>query len=390
MHGIRRVAPGEILRFDANGLVETRSSNIIEFAERRRDAPPPLDIDAALKQACRLHMRSDVPVGVFISSGVDSVSVSTCLKDLGLPALFHYSARVNCAGSVDETIAAEEITAANGGRFVRVDVDPDETFELLPAIVGQMDDLNFDFSMIPNYFLARRAAQDVKVVLAGNGGDEAFGGYVRYQRHNMPFHELGAYRGKRRFPRDMLIDPGPDPVNAQLLSLLAPFASAPLDSLQKFQTLDLLGYMPAFHLTTLDRMLMAFSVEGRTPLLHEPMVAAAYLAPADCKVHWLKTKYALRRWLDRHGKVYRAFAPKRGFSVPVESLARLREDRLRAYVLENEGVAKLIAPAALAAFAPGQPNYSIGRLVTLLFFALWYDVHVLRNDAGYRRIALTA
>ena len=249
----------------------------------------------------------------------------------------------------------------------------------LPKIVACVDDPAADYAIIPTWFLAQRARQDVKVVLSGEGGDEVFGGYGRY-RSAMRSWWLGGriMRARGTFDGlDVLRAPPP----AWRDGLKAAEAQAGLPGrtrLQVAQATDMEDWLPHDLLTKLDRCLMAHGVEGRTPLLDPAVTAAGYRLPDALKVRGGRGKYLLRRWLEGAMPAARPFAPKQGFTVPVGAWIAQDGPRLGRLVARQPGVAEIAKPVRVEALFRAAAGKREGMAAwVLLFYALWHRAHVL-------------
>ena len=181
--GIERLLPGETLRI-ADGHIVDRSriaalpeggpEDITEDAALAR-------LDDALMESVDLHQRSDVPYGMFLSGGVDSAAVLAVMARLNNRPVLAFTAGFAAPGAADERDHAATIARAAGARHETMEITEAMVWRDLPRIVAAMDDPAADYAIIPSWFLAQRARQEVKVVLCGEGGDEIFGGYGRYR-----------------------------------------------------------------------------------------------------------------------------------------------------------------------------------------------------------------
>ena len=191
--GIQRVLPGETLRV-VDGQVVDRCR-----LEPLPPGPPEqigedaalARLDAALEQSVDLHQRSDVPYGLFLSGGVDSAAVLALMARLNDAPVLAYTAGFDAPGAADERAHAAALARAVGARHETVVVTEAMAWAALPRIVAAMDDPAADYAIVPTWFLAQRARQDVKVVLSGEGGDEMFAGYGRYRSAIRPWWRGG-------------------------------------------------------------------------------------------------------------------------------------------------------------------------------------------------------
>ena len=159
--------------------------------------------------------------------------------------------------------------------------------------------------------------------------------------------------------------------------------------LQAAQAVDCADWLPNDLLAKLDRCLMAHGVEGRTPFL-DPLVAdLAFRLPDRLKVREGKGKWLLRRWLDRTLPEAGAFAPKRGFTVPVAQWIAAEGARLGPLVAAQPGVAEIADPAACTSCSATRASTPASPPGHLLFYALWHRRHILRPAAGRRCVSLS-
>ena len=200
--GIQRVLPGETLRVVDGHVVERHRLPALPDGspEEIGDEAALARLDAALEQSVDLHQRSDVPYGMFLSGGVDSAAVLALMARLNSEPVLAYTANFDVPGAADERAQAAAVAAAVHARHEVVTVTEAMAWSALPRIVAAMDDPAADYAIIPSWFLAQRARQDVKVVLSGEGGDEMFAGYGRYRSAMRPWWAGGrAMRARGTF-----------------------------------------------------------------------------------------------------------------------------------------------------------------------------------------------
>src|SRR5215510_10437317 len=298
-----------------------------------------------LEEAVRSHLVSDVPVGAFLSGGLDSSAVVGIMaREAGLPV------KTFSVGfgekEYNEAPYARRVAEWFGTEHHELIATPQD-LGLLDEVLADCDEPFADDSAIPTYLVSRLARQHVKVVLSGDGGDELFAGYDRYvveQRERrlgiLGDLRLGAplrlvsdalpegARGKnflRHFSLPRIgryldaISLFPDRALGDLLEPGTTVASPALfedvlrdsqglDTLSRLQDLDLRTYLPGDILTKVDRMSMTHSLEARVPLLDHPLVEFACRLPVDLRLRGGQTKYLLRHILRAR--------------VPVEVLSR--------------------------------------------------------------------
>jgi asparagine synthase (glutamine-hydrolysing) len=386
--GIRRILPGETVVIADGAVVERhRRAALPEGGpEHLAEEEALTRFDAAFEESVRLHQRSDVPYGLFLSGGIDSGAVLAMMKRLNDRPVRAFTARFEAPGAADEHAAAEAAARAAGAVHATVTVTEEMVWRHLPEIVAAMDDPAADYAIIPTWFLARRAREEVKVVLSGEGGDEVFGGYGRYRSAMRPWWLGGKQpRATGSFDHvgDVLREP-PRTWRDGIAAAEAASATPGRTRLQAAQAADVAEWLPNDLLLKLDRCLMAHAVEGRTPFL-DPGVAAAGFRLADAlKVRRRTGKWILRAWLARHAPASEPFAPKQGFTVPIAAWIGGVGDRLGPLVAAQPGVAEVAKPDRVAALFrnAGTDKHRGFAAWHLLFYALWHRAHVERRGAA--------
>ncbi len=377
---IQRVLPGETMRV-VDGQVVDRCrlqalppgppEEISEDAALAR-------LDAALEQSVELHQRSDVPYGMFLSGGVDSAAVLALMARLNEAPVLAYTAGFDVVGAADERAQAAGLAQAVGARHETVVVSEAMVWDTLPRIVAAMDDPAADYAIIPTWFLAQRARQEVKVVLSGEGGDEMFAGYGRYRSAIRPWWRGGrSMRTRGTFDRLEVLRSALPGWRDGMAAADARAATGGRSRLQVAQATDVADWLPNDLLLKLDRCLMAHGVEGRTPFLDAGVAAAAFRLPDGLKVKDGRGKWLLRCWLQRHLPQARPFAPKQGFTVPVGAWIAGQGARLGGLVAAQPGVAEIADPERVRSLFRNAGSRREGFAAwTLLFYALWHRAHV--------------
>ncbi len=317
-------------------------------------------LDAVLEDSVRVHQRSDVPYGLFLSGGIDSATVATLMARLNARPVTAFTCGFDAPGAKDERAQAERVARALDLDWRETRFGEEDFWRILPQVTWAMDDPTADYATLPTYRLAEAAKGTLTVVLTGEGGDELFGGYGRYRRALRP-NWMG---GRSAEPR------GAEPA---VLDRWRAAAQAPagLTRLQQAQWADIATWLPNDLLTKLDRCLMAHGLEGRTPFLDPEVAAFAFPLPDRFKVRGRHGKWLLRKWLERACPPAEPWARKQGFTVPVDAWIAPRAIELGQRIARIEAVRRVREPQAVhAAFAsPG------GERWPLLFFAVWSLIH---------------
>jgi asparagine synthase (glutamine-hydrolysing) len=382
--GINRVLPGE--------TVVVRQGRIVE--RRRRKALPeggPSSIgeeeavarlDAALLQSVRLHQRSDVPFGMFLSGGIDSTGVLVMMARLAEHPVKAFTVGFATSEVADERPVARAAAAALGAEHVEIVFDEADFWRLLPEIVSAVDDPAADYAILPTWALARAAHEaGLKVILTGEGGDELFAGYGRYRSAMRPWWAGG------RTPRARGVLDGLGILRSEIAGWRDGITAAEARNgggrrtpLQVAQAVDCADWLPNDLLIKLDRCLMAHGTEGRTPYLDTDLAGFVFRLPDDLKVRRGSGKWLLRRWLSDRLPDLQPFARKRGFTVPVGTWLAQRGAEIGPLVARSPAVQEICRPDAVERlFAATLNKRTVRAAWNLLFYALWYRRHIERT-----------
>jgi asparagine synthase (glutamine-hydrolysing) len=380
--GVRKLPPGSWLAL--RGGADAAAAPTPYWSLRTVAETPPLalspraatdQLEAALSRAVRAQMVADVPLGAFLSGGIDSSTVVALMQAQSARPVRTFTVGFHEAG-YDEAPHARAIAAHLGTEHTEVYVSPGEAQDVIPNLATVYDEPFADSSQIPTFLVARVARRHVTVSLSGDGGDELFAGYTRYAFARRVWRILrcvprparrvaaGALAAvpsrhpRLRAARELLGEPDADHLYAGMMSTwrrpaevvigvreapgimpLAPAAFASRDQTERSQYADTLQYLPDDILVKVDRAAMAVSLETRVPLLDPAVVALAWRLPRGLKVRARQGKWILREVLARHVPRRLFERPKMGFGVPVGAWIRgplrpwaeelLAEDRLR-------------------------------------------------------------
>jgi asparagine synthase (glutamine-hydrolysing) len=379
---------------------------------------PTMILDA-MRDSVAVHQRSDVPLGAFLSGGIDSAAICALAAE-SRPGLLTFTAGFERQG-YSEIDRAQETAAALGCKSVPCVITAEEFFTQLPRIIWHLDDPMADAAAVPLWFVAREASRHVKVVLSGEGSDELFGGYAVYHQPGLvragerlpdwskaPLVKAAAMlpagvRGKGLLDRtatplrrryignahvfadgqaDLVAGPGgasaydvTDPVYQQA-------AEAGLDDVATMQLVDINTWLPGDILVKADRMTMAHGLELRAPFLDREVMTVASRLSREEKTAGGTTKFALR---EAMGEVLPQAVTERaklGFPVPVgqwlagewfgyaeELLHEAQTDRW----IDREA-----ALALLRRYRAGEPDVSWRQLWALIVFSIWHQIYAER------------
>ncbi|MGO2958959.1 MAG: asparagine synthase (glutamine-hydrolyzing) [Acetobacter sp.] len=380
---IQRVLPGETLRIVAGRIAErTIRSPLPAQTEPKKSLSEEQaleQLDYALMNSVQAHERADVPFGLFLSGGIDSASLLTAMSRLPRPEkLRTWTAVFEARHAADEADAAAKLARAANTEHETVKITASMVWDNLPAIIACMDDPVADYAIIPTWFLARKAKQDVRVILSGEGGDELFCGYGRYRSAARPW-----WRAGRRMWRHGMFDGldvlrhTPNHWRDGLTIAEQQAKQITATRLSEVQAVDIAEWLPNDLLLKLDRCLMAHGLEGRTPLLDPVVTNCAWQLPDGMRVRNGQGKWLLRRWLERHNPAAHPFAPKQGFTVPIGSWIAEQGQTLGDLVAQQECIQAIAKPDRVRALFEEAGNRKNGPAAwTLLFYAVWHRTHI--------------
>lgn len=419
--GLRRLPPGHRLLLE-NGRLHVAPYWRLQPEAKLALAPERLDalLRERLEEAVRVRLESEVPLGAFLSGGLDSASVAA------LMARASARPRTFCMGfedpAYDERAEARALASALGTEH-REEVADSGALALLPALAWHQDEPLADASLVPTWKLAALARRHVTVALAGDGGDELFGGYERHRANlafdRIPFTlrrstgwlmaaaspvtERSVLRRLGRFLSTELKDPLERHAywatrfsRLELESLLTPEArrasngadphgwlvqwgrSPGFEALtDRMTAMDLGGYLPGAVLAKMDTASMASALECRSPFLDSRLLAFALSLPPEERLDVWGGKRCLRRAMapllpvDTLGRGKRGFAPPVGAWFLGELSSLLEETVLSSRGL-GRGLMRPEAVRALAADHRARRAFHGHRLWSLLMLELWF------------------
>jgi asparagine synthase (glutamine-hydrolysing) len=368
---VRRVPPAEWRLYGPDGLRRRArywSPPEAPIANPRSTESLVDELQEHLDGAVRFALRSDVPVGLFLSGGVDSSCVAESAARLGrLQQAFCVDIAAN-QGGFSEWTGASAVATRIGVEVTRVPLDASVLGEFVD-VSRHLDDPLADSSAMAVWTVARAASQRVKVVLSGDGGDELFGGYLtyvasRWHRRLRPWLPAAGWKALSRLtshvgvndrtkvsrsyklhrflramplatreahftwngtwlPEQAALLAADDGVRHAARHALQSVAAAQADAgLHGLQLTDVREYLPNDILAKVDRATMAHGLESRAPLLNSRLAEFALRLPLNRRLRGTVTKYLLRELCARHYGRAHAYAPKQGFSIPVHTWLR--------------------------------------------------------------------
>jgi len=404
---IHKLPPGHILTLSSNEASPVLSAywsaaeaahNGVESRLRGGDEEILEQLHEKLADAVRLRMIADVPLGAFLSGGIDSSTVVALMQSQSSGPVKTFTIGFH-EDQYNEATHARKIAEHLGTEHTEFFVTPQDALNVVPLLPSMYDEPFADSSQIPTHLVSKLARGHVTVALSGDGGDELFCGYPRYDfvhslwnavrrvpgpiarsaakaMHLVPTALINNTAGRLPLPRRLRQAPGEklhrladhlsaqDPAEIYLRAItmwsdpsavvlnshehdsvfraIRKFAEMP-DIREMAMLTDLTNYLPDDILTKVDRASMAIGLEARVPLLDHRVVEFAWRLPLHFKVRNGKTKWALRQMLYQHVPAELVERPKMGFGVPVDlwlrgPLREWAEDMLATETLGRHGL----------------------------------------------------
>jgi asparagine synthase (glutamine-hydrolysing) len=382
--GVFKLQPGSYLIYK-NGEFKTErywDFSYGESSEAKSEEEYIAELREKLREAVRLRLISEVPLGAFLSGGVDSSAVVAMMTAILDRPVKTFSIGFN-EDSFNELKYARLAAKHFGTEHHEFIVTP-ELVEAVDDLVRHFDEPFADSSALPTYMVSKMARRFVTVVLSGDGGDELFAGYTRYvtdkkrgrmeklprfvrqgivrkisekmphaakgknylfnasldavERYIDSISHFGELKKSSLYAADFLKDlNGEIGSGAALYRRLAGSVSDAADPVERLLYLDSRTYLPSDILTKVDRMSMANSLEARVPLLDHELIEFVQRIPADFKLRGLETKYIFKKALEGIVPGEILYREKQGFGVPIAEWINLQlKERIRAELLEKK------------------------------------------------------
>lgn len=431
LSGVKKLPPGHYATFDErNGLEITNYWHLADkFAEKKRYksiSEATEELNYLLEDSVKLRLESDVPLGAFLSGGVDSSSIASAMCRLRPPS----NNKTFCIGfderGFSEVTESKEAASHMGVSHFSKTVDLNMA-EALPQIAYYMDEPFADTSMIPMYFLSQFAREHVTVSLSGDGADEIFAGYETYVADKLrkylswlpaktirsfysgvfarDFGKVSTDYKLRQFLAGLSL-PQDDAhyfwreifSSKEISNILTPEfqdlikPAAPIHQFRKFAEeispdvhfidramyVDIKTWLVDDILVKVDRTSMAHSLEARSPFLDYRLIEFAASLPVEFKLKGLKKKYILRNSQKAYLPERTTARKKKGFNAPIahwisSSLKPMCEDLLKSNMMQPDSVRKLLDDHT------NKKEDNSFKLFTLIGLNLWLnraDKHV--------------
>ncbi len=361
IEGVSRVAPGEFIVWRDGAISKSQPywtlSEILPTAPQRSTGELAFELWDRTSQAVKRQLVADVPVGVFLSGGIDSSVVAALAQAHSSKAIRTFSIAFEDA-AFDESRHARTVADFLKTQHTEEVLSERVLLETIDTALSSLDEPLGDPSFIPTYLLSKLAAQHVKVVLGGDGGDELWAGYPTYRAHALArlYRKIPAFLRKALIEKAVAQLPSSDgyqsfewkakrfalrweddPVVRHLrwmsntdypqLALAIPRAGQPplgalaqpmfSDELNAMLALDFSTYLPGSVLTKVDRASMAHGLEVRPPLLDNELIDWAFALPSHYKLRDGAGKYLFKLAARSHLPEEIINRPKKGFAIPL-------------------------------------------------------------------------
>ncbi len=434
---VRKLPPGHTLACSEQGVTVapywTLDCTPAADDARRTEDSYSEELHALLKTVVKQHLLSDVPLGVFLSGGLDSSALVALMRQVSSQPIRTFSIGFE-EQSYDELDFARTVAREFETDHHELVVRP-KAADLLPDLIRHFDEPFADSSAIPVYCLSRLAREHVKVALSGEGGDEVFAGYETYAAHRIAqfykrlppilsraaipavirrlpvSHRRVSFDYKaRRFLDAALLPPadalygwkvifteeakaalytsGTDGLeDPRRLFRAAYDECSASDALTRLQYIDTKIYLPDDLLVKADRMSMAVSLEARVPFLDHRLVELMAAWPRRLKFRGLTKKYILKRTMSPYLPPRVVYGKKRGFNVPIPvwiggELRELVHDVLSSSRIRDVGFFRPEVVEELIRAHEERRRDNSRNLFGLLMFMLWHEEYVRRPAAG--------
>ena len=384
-----KLRPGNVLSLPyGSGTANLSSYWSLEDAVARGNASPfrgtteeaTAQLESLLADAVRIRMVADVPVGCFLSGGVDSSTIAA-LMQVQSPRPVKTFTIGFCEVAYDEAKSAAAVARHLGTEHTELYVNYEDALAVMPGLSTMYDEPFADSSQIPTFLVSQLARRYVTVGLSGDGGDELFGGYNRHIWSNRIWNAVARmpdsirrmlagcirtvtaqtwdkilgvcdlmlpHAARHRYPglklhkfAELLSVKGPESLyrtytshwsnpaqvviggaEADVFACAHGLRDLSLNFVQEMMLLDTIFYLPDDILTKLDRASMAVSLEARVPLLDHRVVEFAWTLPLSLKINGTQGKWLLRRFLRRYLPKDLIDRPKAGFAIPLDDWLR--------------------------------------------------------------------
>jgi len=412
-----KLRPGHYIEVSKKGIIDKKYwdaknyfNDILDFQSEKEILN---ELEQLIVSSVKYRMVSDVPIGSFLSGGIDSSLVSAIMQNLSSKPIETFSLGFNVRG-YNEAKFAKKIANHLGTSHNELYVNPSQALDIIPNLSKFYDEPFADSSAIPTMIVSSLARKKVTVVLSGDGGDELFGGYLRYKFLSKllsipkPLKKILSYTLKRVGKDNFRYQKAGSVLSWNTIedayaSLSNAWYSDDLNKLINFEIFnnqsqskyynngksiqeqlmfaDINLYMVDDILTKVDRASMSTSLESRVPLLDHRIVEFALKLPLHYKIKDGKSKYILRKVLEKYVPNNLYDRPKSGFGIPVKEWLKNDLNNWMRDTLSKEELSKhhyfdiKIIQKMIDDHSKSKYDYHL-QLWTILMFQDWYKKYM--------------
>ncbi len=433
--GISKLPPAHYLTFQ-DGRATLRRYWDIDFAAREADEGALIErLYSSIEEAVRIRLRSDVPLGAFLSGGIDSSVVVSMMARLSKQPPKTFSVGFD---SINELPYAKEVADALGTDHHELHVEP-KAFEILPKLVWHLDEPFSDSSIIPTYYLSEATRRHVKVALSGDGGDELFMGYPnmmdpsvyslymkvpasvrkaglnlvtripvdsnlkkmashaqskRYadqpplERYAMRTTQLDQQGLRRLYSRELVARHPPTDAYGYIRRIGKPMEGK--DPLDAIDYVAIKGPLSEGMLVKVDRMSSAASLEVRSPLLDHLLFEIVETIPSRLKMNGRTTKYIFKKMAVSKGLVSSRIAnrEKQGFGSPISDWFGGTWKEISENILGDSETTRSFFDGQQMAKLLSDPYTNAQLIFSLIVFIIWHRTYIEQGDSVPRIVPI--
>jgi asparagine synthase (glutamine-hydrolysing) len=421
---IFKLLPGHYITIDFNALIKNQDSvpywslfsniNECKYNNENITSDDAINlIDDKLTDVIEKQMLSDVPIGAFLSGGIDSSTIVSFMQKVSTKPIKSFSIGFSNV-KFDEAVYAKEIANHIGTEHTELYISDLDVINLVSKMPYVFSEPFADSSQIPTFLLCEMVSKHVKVALSGDAGDELFGGYNQYQftpklwnyfkmiplpLRNLSSKFLNNFELNQRFEKLNYLLPAMNEIDfykrmishwadADALVLQSSESNSYLSNFNKLDNkfsyqenlmlMDSLTYLTDDILVKVDRSAMANSLETRVPFLDHEFIELVWSLPLNLKIRENSGKWILKELLAKYVPKKLVDRPKKGFSVPLAEwlrgpLKNWAEELLSSKKLNEDGYFNsIIVRKVWDAHLSGRKDYSL-KLWSILMFQAWYE-----------------
>ena len=366
--GLNRLRPGETLIIK-NGKI--KESRFRKLEVKRNVSINESFFKRKIIETVKMHLRSDVPYCLFLSGGIDSMLLLYCIMELKLKNITAFT--MNVSSKQDHSF--KQICLDNNIKLKELSFSENDFWDLIFLAAEKIDEPVADYAILPTLKLSKKASKEFKVVLTGEGGDELFGGYGRYkkvQRFLFKGRDLKETFNRGTFFKKLQMK------NNDFKNKTQYFDFKNTTKLQQKQLFDYKNWLPNDLLVKLDRCLMAFSLEGRTPFVDKNMFRNFFFVDDSLKIKNGFGKFYVRHFLKRNLKKYNSFSPKKGFTIPINEWIPKKIDLIKKNLLKLDFLFLFFTEKEIIFLCDEVKNdKKLSKSIWhIIFFSSWYLIHI--------------